>query len=294
MGNENVKPNTEAGDVGDIFSVNIFAESDEPKLTENLPGANLPSIDNNKKNEDEASVTVPKTTDIPVGVYNDAIDNLQKVLKESADVLQSLKTMRPVTESVDDAQDRFTESAIDNAIFESYCDGPYFEAVAKENKSEIKAIVKKIKKQICKFTRSIKWYTSSKTIAGTKLGFFDAMILAATTKEFKMFAWQTICIIFPSRGTTIRECLDSLTEEFKDELGDYEFKIIKFNAILGPIINNPKEVTEEEKDKKRKMPNGYILIIDSKDAETPKEVSATLTGEVATAFEKMTDDVNKK
>ena len=149
----------ESAGMDDIMKLNLFGES--MGVNETPSG----------KPYDAAAVSVPKTGAITADAYNSALAALKKSFKEGYEVLEMLESAEVVaTESVD--QDAFTENAMYEAMVNSYYDGPVFEAVQKENKEEIKAIAKKVRKELCKFTRNLKALVK-KITTGERLGLID-------------------------------------------------------------------------------------------------------------------------
>lgn len=232
------------------------------------------------KAADGTNPSIPGKATLTTSEWGAAMSALKNSFKEGVQILEILENANIVDISLEEQQRLHTEALMQEAVFESFCDGPMFEAVKAEDKGEIKKITKEIKKKLCKFSRNIKWYFS-KTPAGRKLGFLDPMVLAACSGDLKLVAWQTIAILYPGKGTTLGSTLSDLNEEFAEALGEkFKLKAIRFNSILG-APSGIKDVDEKEQGEKRKYWSMYVLIVDSKDAETPKSFEVKLEGEAA-------------
>lgn len=226
------------------------------------------------ENYDEQSIETPKhATEINQATYKNALNALKQSFKEATDVMAMLADATIVeSPTMDERQEQFTEEA----IFESYCDGPIYEAVEKENKKEIKAIARKIRKKLVGTMRGIKWYTPEGKPAGNRIGIFDAYRIAKHSGELKLVAWQMVCILIPKKGTNFGTALEDINEEFKDILGDYVLKSVKLkmNVLTGLLgVVRDKDVSETNPNEKPALLTWHVLIVDEKDAKTPKEIS---------------------
>ena len=157
----------------------------------------------------------------------------------------------------------------------SYYEGPIYEAVQKENKEEIKDIAKKVRKELCKFTRNLKAIIK-KITTGERAGLLDPWIIDKFSGDLKLYGWQLVCFLNPARGTTLGAVMKGLNEEFKDVLGEeYELKAIKMNFILG-ALGKMEEISDEDKDATRKITKMYFLIVDEKKSKSPEEVEVKI------------------
>jgi hypothetical protein len=243
----------------DILKLNLFGEGADETPT--------------AKPKDAASIPVPKGTAITADTYNSALSALKKSFKEGAEILEMLETATIIEENVD--QDAYTEAVVYDAMVESYYEGPVFEAAQKENKDEIKGIAKKVRKELCKFTRSVK-AIFKKITTGERLGLLDPFIFDKLSGDLKLYSWQTVCMLYPARGTTMGKVMSGLNEEFASALGeDYELKAIKMNFILG-ALGKMEEISEEDKASTRKLTKIYLLIVDEKKAKSPEEVEVKI------------------
>lgn len=251
----------ESASSDDVMKLNIFEE--DVNLSE------APS----SKPHDAASISIPKGTAITADTYNAALSALKKSFKEGYEVLEMLEG----AEIVDDEkvnQDAFTENSMYEAMVNSYYDGPIFEAVQKENKSEIKEIAKKVRKSLCKFTRSVKWYFK-KISAGERLGLLDPFIISKFSDGLKLQSWQLVCLIYPARGTALGESVKSLNEEFAEVLGEkYELTMVKIS--MGWIKNEIEDLSDEDKANTRKLSKYYMLIVDEKGSKQPEQIEVKI------------------
>ena len=208
------------------------------------------------------TVPTPATNTIPVGVYNTALARLHKSFTEGAEVLQTLMNVKIEHVSIEEMQERTIQDAIDQAVLEAYDNGPFYEAVTREDKEELKGIVTKLRKDIEDYLDKdgLTFYTMSR-------------IASAIMTGFKTYSWQVLGVV-NIENYNIEEykggkLVDLLNKEFAEQLGDY--KIIK--VALPPSIT---DILDNKFNRNMKTP--YMLIVDKK-----------LTGE----FKKMMTDVAK-
>lgn len=237
---------------------------------------------------DENSISVPASKEIDVKAYNDAITRLQKSFKESIDFMESLKSMRVVEHCIEDEQDTYTEQM----IFESYCDGPYYEKVNAANKEEIKRIAKEIRTKFLSSAHDMKVLKSEIDKIVGSVNDKNTMINSAfsipnsipytllkwgidmwivnpiliskfNNSRLKLYAWQTICYVY-GKGMKLADVKKKLNDMYQDELGDkYEIEIVKMKFFL-PTIRGKKELTEDEKDRDSYRFTNYLLIVNEK------------------------------
>ena len=262
--------NDELFDLGSIFGESTNTVSDDiMKLDLFGEGAVGVSETPSGKPYDAAAIKIPKGEAITAETYNSALAALKKSFKEGYEIMGMLENATIVSSETID-QDTFTENAIYDAMVDSYYEGPIFEAVQKENKGHIKDIAKKVRKELCKFTRSIKWYFK-KINTGQRLGLLDPFILSKFGKGLKLYSWQMVCLIYMARGTTVGESIKSLNQEFAELLGDkYELKVVKLK--MGWITSDAEDLTNEEKGKTRSLWYYYMVIVNEKGDDTPDEV----------------------
>lgn len=178
----------EFNDIDDLLSINIFNEDQnitipDGGLKEGYLGGykelsiSVPEGDKetpSSKPYDNASISVPGKINITADVYNDAFAKLKRSFKEGIEVMELIENAVIVEKSADEMQEEYTESVMWEALYESYIDGPMFEAVDKSNKGEIKAIIKKNRNAIYSFMKdeSVTFYKPSyflRTLVGLGL-----------------------------------------------------------------------------------------------------------------------------
>lgn len=126
---ESAKPEDGKGEAPDT---DIFSEATE-----------APS----SKPSDAASIPIPKGTEISVDAYNAALAALKKSFSEGVSIIEMLENVKINNNNdIESLQNQYTEAAISEAIFESYINGPYYEAVDNPDKKEIKKVVNAIVK----------------------------------------------------------------------------------------------------------------------------------------------------
>ena len=240
---------------------------------------------------DENSISVPASKEIDVKTYNDAITRLQKSFKESIDFMESLKSMRVVEHCTEDEQDTYTEQM----IFESYCDGPYYEKVNAANKEEIKRIAKTIRNKFLSVAHDMKVIRGEIDSLGgpgaipyallkwgIDMWILDPILISKfNNSRLKLYAWQTICYVY-GKGMKLSDVKKKLNDMYKDELGDkYEIELVKMKFIWASI-RGKKELTEDEKDSDSKIFNNYLLIVNEKGTPiSNKEEEIKVEGDAA-------------
>ena len=219
-----------------------------------------------RSNGKEESVPVPASTTLTDRQYKDAISALQKSFKEGYEIMEALANATVVHEDIDQKQDEFVESAIEQAILESYLNGPIFEAVHRTDKSDIRDIIKDISKGVIKEINKesldffeLNWWLKLKS----KLGF----------RNFgQHFLWQFIGI-FEIEPQNASDFCKELTEKFKDKLGEYKIlcyqcvgftKLLRFKNLKSKLAGDTKNTRVS-----------YVLFIDRKmESELKKELDS--------------------
>lgn len=300
----------------------IYEESGDknPSGTEHgvtIPGGNgeTPS----SKPYDASSIPVPAKTTITADQYNSALANLKKSFKEAAEVVEVLENASVITKTPEELQMEFTESYLENALLESYEDGPIFEAVDRSDKDAVKDIVRKLRPKVEKTLKSdnVEFYKPNlvarciisplaatavaaiaagaatvaggpavgnavgsvvssvgSTVSGTNVG-------AGLKQVLSNRLWQVLGVVHASHGDNL-DIAKRLTEEFKDELGDY--KILTAKAI--PAIY---DMFKGKFGWKNNL-EAYFLIVDKK---LPSEIKE-FQKEVADAAKEKKDDGKAK
>ena len=96
--------------------------------------------------------------------FYSTLNRFKQQMFESIELIEMMEQGKIVPEATEDEQDTYTEQM----IFESYCDGPYYEKVNAANKEEIKRIAKQIRDKFLSRTFK-KSDTSGGWIKGDKI-----------------------------------------------------------------------------------------------------------------------------
>ena len=212
------------------------------------------------KPADAASIPVPAKVTLTADQYNSALAALKKSFKEGYEIMEMLENANVVTESIEDVQDEFVE----NAILAAFEDGPIFEAVKREDKDDIKTIVRKIRPQIHDTLKEskIKFYKPNMiarfftTIVGGDNG-------TVLQNLWKNRLWQLIGIVL-CEDANINEVTDNLTEKYKDDLGEYKVLYVKTNKNIVDIFRTKFGWKNNAK--------AYFILVDKKVPKELKEV----------------------
>ena len=212
LGDEFLESNNLADfEINDLFDEsgnNEIPERPTAKLegdtTNQLPGGEQPAT----RPKDETKIMTGSGTEIKADVYNSAMDALKKSFKEATELIDMLTNCTIVEKSIADLQAEFTE----NALLESYDNGPYFEKVDRTDKDEVKEITKNIRTKVGKYVRD----------EGYKF------IPRKVVDVWAAYMWQTLGLVYIEAANVTKLC-DAMNEEFSEELGEY--KIIPVACI---------------------------------------------------------------
>lgn len=185
--------------------------SSEPNLVQNLPGNNLEGVHPRGQNSDPsspldrgipvsnnpsidkwdgASISVPgnpsldnpggfgiptgTSTEISADVWNNAMTQIKKTFKEAIELMDEITSYTVVQETVEEQQRNYTESLMFDVVFESYTNGPFFEAVKDPRKHDIKvavnAIIKAAHKNASDKYNLTTFRANAKEVAGYAIG----------------------------------------------------------------------------------------------------------------------------
>lgn len=232
-------------------------------------GPSIPSGDGSGKGY-EMGPSIPKGIELSTDEWKRNMAALQKSFNEGLEVMQMLQECRIVNKTTEELQAEYTESVIDDAIFESCVDGPYYEAVDKANKAEVKKLAKQIRNVLCTSKRNRNW-RKSKTSAGEKFtGILKPFMFNIRNKDIEARAWQIVCYLFPEKRLALKHVLEDLTNEFKDVLGNYKFKIVRMKNFMKA------ENLSEHDEKRSAIKDGlylYILMIDDGSNDIPASIN---------------------
>lgn len=208
-----------------------------------IPGGDKESPSNS--GYDLTSISVPAGSQIPLNTYNQILADLQKSYRESSEILEKLQTLIPVSQTVEEQQDQFTEDAIDNAVYESYLSGPVFEAVKAENKEEITKIVSSVKNKVAKYVEDneTKFIRPNKIMsairsAGNPVGVTTlkgASTLIYAPNFWVTRLWQIVGNIVIEEQN-LNTLVGKLNEEFAEDLGEYKFITVKYTNNLMDVF----------------------------------------------------------
>ena len=226
---------------------------------------------------DASSISVPSKVTLTSDQYNNALASLKKSFKEGAEIMEMLERVNVVETTLIDKQKEFVE----NAILTAYEDGPMFEAVKRDDKDEVKEIVRKIRADVAKdmIDDDVTFYKPNHLLSLIDPGAAARLICHVWTNRM----WQVLGEVLIEKGNVDDLC-KRLTTKYKDELGDY--KIIPYEAA--PTII---DLFRAKFNWKNQL-NCYILIIDKK---VPSEiVNATKQDEKDYKAEDNEDSLKKK
>ena len=219
---------------------------------------------------DANSISIPGKATLTVDQYNQAITQLQKSFKEGAELLAALQEAEIVTESVDELQDQYLESA----ILDAYADGPMFESVDRSDKKELKKLVKSLRKPVIE-TLKKNGVKVSKDATGNGAEIMKAILLGAglgivvpadVRRNSASKAYQIICSV-ECNAKKKTHILGQLNKLYAEELGVYQIKAF--------AIRKSSDVNKTDEDEA----NRYLIYVDKKDDEDKE-------------FEKAFTDVN--
>ena len=268
---------------------------------------------------DANSISVPNKKEIDVQTYNDALNRLQDSFNETVKFMKNVSINYNIVEHTTDdlAQDFFT----DRAVFESYCNGPYFEKVNAANKYEIKEIAKRIRSRLLDEAHDMKGLGATIThklrllhdiihsinpfVAiiniikyWSGMWVIDPILISKfNNSRLRLYAWQTVCYLY-GRSYTLAEVKKKMNNEFSDILGEkYEIEIIKMKFFF-PTVRGKDALSDYEKSDTANVFNNYLLIINEKGTSVSnREETIHLQGEQAAKYVtalKMTEDIEPK
>ena len=168
-----------------------------------IPGGEKESPSTSGYNDGFGKISIPAGATIDQKTYNTALVRLQQSFKEGYETIEILRSVNVVEEDVNISQEDFEQEMLEQAMFESYINGPYFESSNAENKDKIKEVVGKIQDEI------------------EGGGPHNLLPSRALRKLFgrgaaiKAKAWQTVGIFY-----TTPSQLSSALKDFEKEFGD--------------------------------------------------------------------------
>lgn len=300
-------------------TVSIPGGDKEDAPNKNYPEKEIPIPGGDKeqptaKPYDQSSVSIPATTTLTEDEYNRALKALQQSFKEGTELLQRLSEATVVHKTVEDLQAEYVESALEDALLAAYENGPIFEAVDRSDKNEVKAIVTKIRKNIKTVlnNKGIDFYNAKAAnrllvgflggLGGVAAGAAASMInpviggavanVAAQSGNLHIASgfqqlwttrlWQVVGVINIEEGN-IKDIADKLTEEYKEDLGEYKILYSKASPTIVDLFRN--------KFGWKNTRGTYFLLVDKK---LPKELKEMEKAIDAAAKAKDDDSEDKK
>ena len=228
-------------------------EAPTAKPSNGETGPSIPGGDNEKPTakpaDGESGYSEPKSVTLTADTYNDAIDLLQKSFKEAYEITGMLRNATIVEKTAEDLQMEY----IDDLILESFSEGPIFEAVAREDKKELKSIVKKIRKPVIKTLQG-------NGISAKKIGFLDKTnhVLggfggsSGLNKDIGGKMFQMLCTVKCSESD-LKKILENINKTFEKDLGKY-----KILSVYAGGIN-----ADSSKMENSNVRNEYLLFVDT-------------------------------
>ena len=244
---------------------------------------NIPEGDNEtpkSKPYDAASIPVPSKVTLTSDQYNDALAALKKSFKEGVEIMEMLENATVIETSIEDKQQEYVESMIADQLLLAYEDGPVFEAVKREDKDDVKSIVRSLRPKLKDDfdTAKIKFYKPNMLARVLTSLFIGTEMTTAFQHLWKQRLWQMVGICLCEEGN-IKDVTDELTKKYESELGEYKILYVKTSRNIIDLFrtkfgwkNNakayfilidkkiPKELAEVEE-----------MVADAKDAEETKE-----------------------
>ncbi len=242
---DNIKESAEFAD-GSYATKDVSNHIDDPNIS--IPGGLK-----EKPSKDNITMTSKE--------YENMIDAFQKSFKEAAELMNSLKSIHIVEKSNNSIMEKH-EDAMYEAMMKIYDDGPIYEAVDRSDKSEVKDIVSKIRKDVKKICKEnkISYYEPNKILRVITNTVLTLSPVGGLVTFWSERMWQIVGVINIEEGNieegNIEEVKKILNNEFKDDLGEYKLLFNKAIPSLRDIFIrkfNWKNVKET-----------YFLLVDKK------------------------------
>ena len=184
--------------------------SDSTKPADGEYGPKPGEADKNHQPTDKADVSIPASTTLTADQYNAALAALKKSFKEGVQIMEILESATIVHKTLEEEQAEYTESVLAEAYVQAIEDGPIFEKVNREDKNNVKDIVRKIRKDIKNDIKDMDLHWQN---VGTLGKIFSGAWL--TTR-----LWSILGLAI-TQPTDIDDICKKLTKKYADELGDY-------------------------------------------------------------------------
>lgn len=221
--------------IDDLLTLNVESVNTDTSSKPEEKGIPVPGglkEDPNAKPYDAASIKIPQGATLTAAQYNQALDNLQKSFKEGVEMLGMLRQVTVVEESVEMQQQKFVESALDEALVEAYDNGPIYEAVKREDKGDVKAAVAKLRKELPKALKGTHLkFKAPKTFLRLLLNVTNPMAGVTTQPDKNKVTdaltwwttrfWQVLGVVY-CEDNNIADLINKVNQDFADDLGEYK------------------------------------------------------------------------
>lgn len=240
----------------------------------------------------EMGPKIPQSIEITSDAWKASMQALQKSFKEGIELMQMLESCRIVDKTPEQKQQEYMEDVMVEAVMTAYEDGPLFEAVDRDDKNAVKKIVRSLRPKVKKQLKEdgVSFYESSAVTkaliavagtAGTVVASTLHPLLGAAAissgslngaaalfqQLWNTRLWQIVGVVHLESGN-ISNVMNELTEQFKEELGEYKF--IHFAAV-DTIVDTFKKRFGWKNTK-----NTYFILIDKKLPSEVKEAIAVI------------------
>lgn len=182
-----------------------------------------------------STISIPAGTTMDSKTYNSFIDQLQKSFQEGANLLGQLAHVTVVEQTPEQLQEAYNEEVVGNALLEAYENGPLFEKVSRDDKDEVKAIVKTLRPKIASHLKDdgIKFYKPN-LVARALTPFIPLNANAAIDQIWTTRLWQVLGVALIDVGT--EGFASKLTETFKEELGEYKILLAPVTPTIADLF----------------------------------------------------------
>ena len=232
--------------------------SDNTKPADGEYGPKPGESDKSHTTYDKKDVSIPASTTLTADQYNAALAALKKSFKEGVQIMEILESATVVHKTIEEQQQEYTESVLNEAYVQAIEDGPIFEKVSSADKDDVKKIVRTLRSKVRKALKEdeIKFKVPSNFIR-LFIGTYQLVHQIVSTRLWSVLG---VAMIAPGEVTAITK---KLTEQFADELGDYKIMSVKCAPTLIDFF-------QMKFGWKGNNVSTYFLVIDRKPADVKK------------------------
>ena len=235
------------------------------KADVSVPGGDKESP--SAKPADASSVSVPSKVTLTTSEYDNALAALKKSFKEGYEIMEMLEHADVVEKTVEQKQEEYVESVLSEQLLLAYEDGPVFEAVKREDKDDVKELVRSLRPKIedALHDAKIKFYKPNlvlRVLTGfIPSGLTQPNLVSGIHQIWVTRLWQVVGAVCTEPGN-IKDVCDSLTKKYESQLGKYKILYVKAVPTVADLFRvkfnwkNDKEV--------------FFILVDKK---IPKELS---------------------